>query len=143
MDQTHEVLKQIFGFDRFRPNQEAIVSALLEKRDILQVPVSNVRKKKSKTNTVRETLALAKQGMTLKQIASRRNLSPGTISQRIEKLLGEGERLDVDQFIDSAKRIEIERLFSQLNADTLKPLIEETDGAVTYAEARLVRAFMQ
>jgi ATP-dependent DNA helicase RecQ len=109
---------------------------------ILQVPGSNVRKKPA-GSSLRETLALVKQGMSIEQISKHRNLSPGTISQHIEKLHGEGEKLDVDQFIDPAKRIEIERLFSRLNADTLGAVVEASDGTVTYEQARLVRAFMQ
>jgi len=38
MNETKEaVLSRIFGFSEFRPNQEAIVSALLEKRDVFSV----------------------------------------------------------------------------------------------------------
>jgi len=118
-------------------------------RAILQVPVnaggvinSKVRKKKPKGATVRETLALVKDGMNVKQICARRNLSPATISQHIEKLIGQGEQIDVDQFIDPEKRIEIEELFNRLNADTLAPIIEASGGTVTYEQARLVRAFM-
>ena len=109
---------------------------------VFQVPVPGSKVRKKKTNTVRETLALAKQGLTLEQISNHRNLSFGTISQHIEKLVGEGETLDVDQFIDPEKRIEIEELFARLNADTLKPIIEAGEGRITYEEARLVRAFM-
>lgn len=37
MAQAHEALKRIFGFDQFRPNQETIVSALQEHRDVFAV----------------------------------------------------------------------------------------------------------
>jgi ATP-dependent DNA helicase RecQ len=112
-------------------------------RSILQVPVANVRKKQPKADSLRATLALAKQGMNIEQIASHRILSSGTISQHIEKLLAEGETLDIDQFVDPAKRIEIEQLFARLHADTLGQVVEAANGTVTYEEARLVRAFMQ
>jgi len=111
-------------------------------RAILQVPVSKVRKKQSKGSTVRDTLTLAKEGLNVEQICARRNLSPATITQHIEKLVGQGELLDVDQFINPEKRIEIEELFNRLNADTLAPIIEASGGIVTYEQARLVRAFM-
>jgi len=109
---------------------------------VFQVPVPGSKVRKKKTNTICETLTLAKQGFSLEQISNHRNLSLGTISQHIEKLVGEGETLNVDQFIDPEKRIEIEKLFGQLNADTLKPIIEASEGNITYDEARLVRAFM-
>jgi len=111
---------------------------------LLQLPVAvSLTRKKTKGETLRETHHLIKQGLSLEQIAAHRKLSTGTISQHVEKLLGEGETLDVDQLIDPEKRIEIEALFSRLNADTLKPVIDAADGNVTYQEARLVRAFMQ
>ncbi|MCF7848888.1 MAG: DNA helicase RecQ [Kiritimatiellales bacterium] len=37
MDGSHAVLKRVFGFSGFRPNQETIVSALLENRDVFAV----------------------------------------------------------------------------------------------------------
>jgi ATP-dependent DNA helicase RecQ len=149
-----DALRMISGvginkFERFGAAFLAVIGAYRKAhpeeaadRSILLVPVSNVRKK-PKANTVRETLALAKQGMNIEQIASHRILSPGTISQHIEKLLTEGETLDIDQFVDPAKRIEIEQLFARLHADTLGQVVEAANGAVTYEEARLVRAFMQ
>ncbi len=109
-------------------------------RGILRVPTSNVRKKK--TDTVRETFALIQQGKNIEEISNHRNLSPGTISQHIEKLVEQGETLNVNQFIAPEKRVKIEKLFSRLNADTLKPIIEAGEGNITYEEARLVRAFM-
>jgi len=109
-------------------------------RGILRVPTSNVRKKK--TDTVRETFALIQQGKNIEEISNHRNLSPGTISQHIEKLVEQGETLNVNQFIAPEKRTKIEQLFSRLNADTLKPIIEAGEGNITYEEARLVRAFM-
>lgn len=110
---------------------------------VFQVPLLPVRKTKSMADTVRETLVLAKEGLTIEQIAARRNLSLGTIAQHIEKLVSEGEQLDIDQFVGPGKRLEIEALFGRLNADTLGPVVEASGGTVTYEQARLVRAFMQ
>ncbi len=36
-ESPHDVLKRIFGFDEFRPNQKGIVEALLENRDVFAV----------------------------------------------------------------------------------------------------------
>ncbi len=109
---------------------------------VFQIPVPGSKVRKKKTDTVRETLTLAKQGFTLEQISNHRNLSPGTISTHIEKLVEQGETLSADQFIAPEKRAEIEELFKRLNADTLKPIVEAGEGNITYEEARLVRAFM-
>lgn len=37
MEKALEILKHVFGFDHFRPNQEGIIAALLEKRDVFAV----------------------------------------------------------------------------------------------------------
>lgn len=86
-----------------------------EEMSVLQVPVelSTPKKKKPKGATYLETLELAKQGVTMEQIAAERGLSPGTIAQHIEKLLDEGEPLDIDQFVAPEKRREIEELFNR------------------------------
>jgi len=151
---TQNEFRQISGvgeskLDHFGDTFLAVISSYKEahpeetaERAILQVPVSTVRKKKPKGETVRETLALAKEGLNVEQICARRKLSPATITQHIEKLVGLGEQIDVDQFIDPEKRIEIEAIFNRLNADTLAPIIEASGGTVTYEQARLVRAFM-
>ncbi|QHI68498.1 DNA helicase RecQ [Tichowtungia aerotolerans] len=113
-----------------------------DERSILQVPVVSKVRKKPKGGTVNETLSLIKEGLNVEQICSRRNLSPATITQHIEKLIQKGETLDVDQFIDAEKRIEVEALFRDLNADTLGAIVEAGKGDVSYEQARLVRAFM-
>jgi ATP-dependent DNA helicase RecQ len=150
---TQDELRQVSGvgdskLKRFGDSFLAAIVSYMEAnpketaaRSVLRVPLAGVRKKK-KGDTVRETLALAKEGLTVKQICARRGLSPATVTQHIEKLIGEGEVLDVDQFIEPEKRIEIEALFGRLNADTLGAIVEASGGTVTYEQARLVRAFM-
>ena len=129
-------LKVIWTYKQEHPDEAA-------ERSILQVPTASSKpRKKPKSDTVLETLALTKEGLNVKQICERRNLSPGTITQHIEKLIGQGETLDVDQFINAEKRVEIEALFRNLNADTLGAVVKAGNGEVTYEQARLVRAFM-
>ncbi|HKL20476.1 MAG TPA: RQC domain-containing protein, partial [Tichowtungia sp.] len=151
---TQAELRQISGvgdskLKRFGdPFLAAIVSYMeanpkeTESRSVLQVPLPGVRKKKPKGETIRETLSLAREGLNVEQICARRGLTPTTITQHIEKGVGQGETLDVDQFIAPEKRIEIEELFKRLNVDTLGAVVEASGGSVTYEQARLVRAFM-
>ncbi len=37
MDKAHEVLKEVFGYDTFRPGQEKIIQAILNGRDVLGI----------------------------------------------------------------------------------------------------------
>ncbi len=111
-------------------------------RGILRVPASNVRKTKTKTDTVRETFVLIQQGKNVEEISKHRNLAPSTISNHIEKLVEQGETLNANQFISPERREEIEGLFARLNVDTLTPIVEAGDGNISYEEVRLTRAFM-
>ncbi len=117
-----------------------------EERAILQVPVKIKKSRKKKNGkTVRDTLAFAMQGLSLEAISGKRGLSEGTISQHIEKLLEEGlgNNLDVDQLLETEKRLRVEELFNQHGGKSMKLIIEASGDTVTYAELRLVRAFMQ
>lgn len=116
-----------------------------KERSILQVPLKIKKAKKKKGKTVTKTLELARHGLSLAAIASMRGLSEGTISQHIEKLLEEerGDGLDVDQLLDASKRLQVEELFTRHPNQSMKAIIEASGDTVTYAELRIVRAFMQ
>ncbi|MBN2684859.1 MAG: DNA helicase RecQ [Pontiellaceae bacterium] len=113
-----------------------------EEMSVLQVPVEGPKKKKPKGATYLETLELARRGLSIEEMAAERNLVPGTIVAHIEKLMEQGERFDVDQFIDPPKRHEIEGLFVRHTTDALSVVVEALQGRVSYEEARLVRAFI-
>lgn len=118
-----------------------------QKHSVLQVPVTIMKKgrKKKTGQTVADTLKLAKQGFSLEAMADMRGLSEGTISQHIEKLVedGQGDGLDVDTLLGSAKRLQIEELFTRHSGKSMKEIIEASGDTVNYAELRIVRAFMQ
>ncbi|MEE9368759.1 MAG: DNA helicase RecQ [Pontiella sp.] len=116
-----------------------------KKHAVLQVPIKLKKSKKKTGKTVTNTLDLARQGLSLDAIASMRKLSDGTISQHIEKILeeGKGAGLDIDQLIEASQRMLIEELFNKYSGKSMKAIIEASGNSVTYAELRLVRAFMQ
>jgi len=115
------------------------------KRSLLKVPVKIQKKRKKTGKTVSETLDLARQGLSMEAIAKLRGLAEGTISQHIEKLLEEGlgKDLDVDQLLETSKRLQVVELFNHHGNKSMKSIIERSGDTVTYAELRLVRAFMQ
>jgi ATP-dependent DNA helicase RecQ len=116
-----------------------------EKHSVLNVPLKIKKKKKKTGQTVRETLKMAKDGYSMEAIAAVRDLSEGTISQHIETLLeeGEGKGLDLERLIEPEKRILCEELFDRLSGASMRSIIEASGNQVTYADLRLVRAFMQ
>ena len=116
-----------------------------EKHSVLNVPLKIKKKKKKTGQTVLETLKMAKDGYSMEAIAAVRDLSEGTISQHIETLLeeGEGKGLDLERLIEPEKRILCEELFDRLSGASMRSIIEASGNQVTYADLRLVRAFMQ
>ena len=116
----------------------------VKERAILQVPVKIVKKRKKSGKTLAETHDMAKQGLSMLAISELRGLSDGTISQHIEKLLeeGKGDGLELDRLLEPEQRILCEELFSRLSGASMRTIIEASGNKVTYAELRLVRAFM-
>ena len=117
----------------------------VRKRSLLKVPIKIAKKRKKTGQTIAETLALTRQGLSMEAIAKLRGLTEGTISGHIEKGLeeGQGAAFDVDQLLDPSKRLQVEELFNQHGDKSMKQIIEASGDTVTYAELRIVRAFMQ
>jgi ATP-dependent DNA helicase RecQ len=99
--------------------------------------------KKKKGESAEETYEFFKRGMSPEDIAKLRKLSPSTVSSHLEQLIREGREMDIDRLVSPAKRKEIEELFLSMGQWSLNPVIEHFDGASSYEEARLVRAWMQ
>lgn len=105
-------------------------------------PSAGRSKAKKKGETVEETYEFFKRGMSLGDIAKLRNLAPTTISSHLERLICDGRDIDIDRLVDPAKKKEIEKVFLSLGQGALNPVIEHFNGAVSYEEARLVRAWL-
>jgi len=105
-------------------------------------PKAGRSQKKNKGGTVEETYALFKEGMSVEDIARMRNLVPSTIVSHIEQLIRKGHNIDVDRLVDPTKRKKIENLFLSTGQWSLKPIVEQFNGTVSYEEARMVRACM-
>ncbi|MBI4688926.1 MAG: DNA helicase RecQ [Nitrospirae bacterium] len=99
-------------------------------------------KTKKKGETVEETYELFKLGLSLEDIAKQRNLATSTIAAHLERLIREGRDVDIDRFITPEKRKEIEDVFLSLGQWNLSPIVEHFNGAVSYEEARLTRAWL-
>ncbi len=89
------------------------------------------------------TWQLLKEGLDRSQIAERRGLTTGTISTHIERLILDGRDVELDRQVEPDKRMEIERLFKRIGTDSLREIVEASDGTVGYEEVRIVRAAMQ
>jgi len=110
--------------------------------DDFTYPQDDRSRRKKKGETVEETYELFKKGISLDDIARLRNLAPSTIASHLEQLIRDGQDIDMDRLVDPAKRKEIEELFLSLGQWSLNPVIAHFNGAVSYEEARLVRALL-
>lgn len=99
-------------------------------------------KKKEQSKTVETTWQLLQDGMTYVDIAKERKLTPGTIAGHIEKLILQGRDIDPDVLVPVEKRLEVERLFSCHGTESLKTVVEASDGRLSYEDARIVRAIV-
>ncbi len=101
------------------------------------------RQKKKIGDSVEVTYALFKEGLSVEIIAGRRSLTTSTIAGHLELLIQDGRDIDIDRLIDPAKRAEIEKLFITFKKWNLKPIIEHSNGTISYDEARIARAFLR
>ena len=93
-----------------------------------------------KSHTVEETYEFFRKGTSLEDIAKQRNLAPSTIASHMERLIMEGRDVDMDRLVEPAKRHLIEKFFLSRKEWGLNPVVEHFTGAVSYEEARIVRA---
>lgn len=102
----------------------------------------NRPKTKKKGETVEDTYELLKLGLSLEDIAKQRNLTTSTIAAHLERLIRGGREIDIDRLIAPEKRKEIGNVFLSLGQWNLNPVVERFNGAVSYKEARLTRAWL-
>jgi ATP-dependent DNA helicase RecQ len=96
------------------------------------------------TGTVRETLAMFRQGVGVEQIAERRGIKASTVYSHLSRCIEEGElALDDVVALDEAELGRIARAFAELPEDapyTLKPVFDALQGRYAYGVLRCVRA---
>ena len=89
-----------------------------------------------------QTLFLAKQGLSLREIATRRGLAESTIASHIESLFMLGNDVNIDNIVPKERQAAIEGALSGLGAQALAPLKEKLGDAYSYDELRIVRAMI-
>ncbi len=102
----------------------------------------------NKVNTVEETLVLLREGRSLNDIASVRNLTMGTICDHLDKLLSSGqiERAEAEKQVPAKIRShlsDIETSFRSIGFERLAPVFHDLDAAFTYDELKLARALIR
>ncbi len=106
------------------------------------------RKKLEKSehiSTYKKTKSLVDAKLSIQEIAASRGLTENTILQHLEKMVAEGERINLAYLEISEERFEqIKTTFKQIGGDyRLKPVRETLGQEFSYQELRLVRLFIQ
>ena len=95
------------------------------------------------TQTLEETRKLARQGMSLSEIAEHRQLSKNTVIGHVERLIRTGERTGIANLLPPQPRIDaIKSAFDLHGYNLLSPVREFLGEEYTYDELRLVRAYL-
>ena len=86
------------------------------------------------------TLAMFQQGLSIAEIAQRRNMSRGTILTHLTELLESGESLDMERLIRPERYDVIADALREVGGELLKPVKEFLGDEYSYDEIRMVRA---
>ncbi|MDY8136238.1 DNA helicase RecQ [Aquimarina sp. 2201CG5-10] len=114
---------------------------------IIDFSSEKTKKKKKKGakkgETLKETLALYQDGLSIEEISVKRKLAASTIFSHIMKLHENGENIDLRQFIDKEDLNMVEKARETLNnPEGLKPYFEYFEEAIRYDTIRLALAIL-
>ena len=104
-------------------------------------------RKKTKTPTHDETLAILKEVKSIKEVAKKRGLTESTIVSHVEKLYGEKKILnkDIEKLISGKANkdlSEIKKEFKKSEDWKLTPVFEKFEGKYSFEDLRLVRMLL-
>lgn len=87
------------------------------------------------------TLQLHQQGLTVAEIAERRNLKESTIYSHLAELIEMRQPINIDQFVSNAKKFAIVQAIQTIGDASLTPIKNHLGDDYSYDELRLVRAW--
>ena len=135
--QTIEAFKNISGVTAYKAQQygDSFVSVIREfcQQQSLPTPLP--------TNTNMATLQLYQQGLSVPEIAERRNLKQTTIYGHIADLIEMNQPIDVDSFVSEHKKALIIKCIQTIGDGALNPLKNHLGDDYSYGEIKLVRAW--
>lgn len=101
------------------------------------------RKQTRKGATHKVTLELYKEGLDVEEIAAKRKLAATTVFSHLAKLYGEGEQIDLHQFVSKADMESIAKAREELdNPHSLKAYHEHFQEAMDYRTIRCALAIL-
>src|SRR3989338_2037519 len=143
--QTIEAMAKIHGVGEHKLQKygRAFLRKILDyckEHNIAEKQKSDEVPRISANGDYKQTLFLAKQGLSLREIATRRGLAESTIASHIESLFMLGNDVNIDNIIPKERQDAIEREMSGLATQGLAALKETLGDGYSYDELRIVRA---
>jgi len=87
-----------------------------------------------------KTFDLYQEGLSLDEIAQRRNLKPGTIVEHLSYLIEKGLAVDINRFVSQKKQAEIKKAAEKSGAGTLSAIKERLGEDISWDDLRLTLA---
>lgn len=126
-----------------------LITAFTQANHLKSVQIPTRRQRPRQTNRVTlarylQTKALVDQKMPLAKIAKIQGFQESTIVNHLEKMLAQGEKIDLEYLRPESKSfVEIQKAFAVCGLELLKPVYEYLKEKYSYAEIRLARLFME
>lgn len=105
-----------------------------------QVRPRPASRRKSLSDTARQSVDLFERGLSVVDVARERGLSDITIEGHLEDAIRAGSDIDLDRLVSPERRREIESAIAEVGAELLKPIRDALGEDYTYAEIRFTRA---
>ena len=113
-------------------------------KTIIDFQKNKTVKTKKESNTYKETLALFQSGISVDEIAIKRNLGISTIASHLAKLYIDGHPIDLSSYISHEEITQIRAAKTKLeNPNALKPYFEYFEEQLPYDKIRLALAIIE
>lgn len=111
---------------------------------IIEFQKSKNVKPKKESNTYKETLDLFQSGLSVDEIATKRNLGVSTIASHLAKLYLDGHPIDIESYISTEEISKIKEAKTKLESpNALKPYFDYFEEQVPYEKIRLALAIIE
>ncbi|MBD2665132.1 ATP-dependent DNA helicase RecQ [Richelia sinica FACHB-800] len=125
--------------DQYGERFIAEIQAYLHHKDSQKTQLNSSLYPESVSDTELTTLHLYQQGLTVTEIAQKRNIRPTTIIRHLSDLIEKNQPVDLNQLIPLEKQKKIWQVLEVLGDISLTPIKEYLGDSYSFDEIRLVR----